>query len=89
MNIFKHAAKACRSVSRALLVAPRIVLHAKSSVTPAFERVLETVARVLCVESHGVMVCGTSATSVAHFTNPHFSRPGASLNQVVDHPSAP
>lgn len=79
MNIFKHAAKACRSVSRALLVAPRVVLHAKSSVTPAVERVLETVARVLCVESHGVMVCGTSAASVAHFTNPHFSSQAKAL----------
>jgi hypothetical protein len=88
MNIFKHAAKACRSVSRALLVTPRVVPHAKSSVTPAFERVLETVARVLCVESHGVMVCGTSAASVAHFTNPHFSGPGTSLNQMVDPQSA-
>lgn len=88
MNIFKHAAQACRSVSRALLVAPRIVLHAKSSVLPAFERALEIMARVLCVESHGVMVCGTSAASVAHFTNPHFSRPGTSFNHVVDQQSA-
>lgn len=81
MNIFKHAAKACRSVSRALLVAPRVALHAKSSVTPAFERALESVARVLCVESHGVMVCGTSAASVAHFTNPHFSNQSTVLNR--------
>ncbi|SDJ14086.1 hypothetical protein [Pseudomonas abietaniphila] len=81
MNIFKHAARACRSVSRALLVAPRVVLHAKPFVTPAIERVLETVARVLCVESHGVMVCGTSAASVAHFTNPHFSHQSTVLNK--------
>ena len=73
MNIFKHAAKACRSMSRALLVAPRVVSHAKPLFVPALERTLENLARVLCVESHGVMVCGASAASVAHFENPHFS----------------
>ena len=82
MNIFKHATKACRSVSSALLVAPRVVSHAKSSAVPALERTLETIARVLCVESHGVMVCGASAASVAHFTNPHFSDQRSAPNQA-------
>jgi hypothetical protein len=79
MNILKHAAKVCRSVSRAVLVVSRVASHDKSTVVPALERALETVARVLCVESHGVMVCGASAASVAHFTNPHFSRQAKAL----------
>lgn len=73
MNIFNKAAKVYRSLSRALLAAPRAVSHAKCAIAPALERSLETVARVLCVESDGVMVCGSSAALVAHFTNPHFS----------------
>jgi len=50
-----------------------------SSIKPAiavfFDKALETVAHVLCVQSHGVMVCGAHGGSVAHFSNPHFSKP--------------
>jgi hypothetical protein len=65
MNIFEHAAKACRSVSRvsfASLLAPA----AKASVASALNRFLETAAGVLCVHINGVMVCGASGASVAH-----------------------
>ncbi|WP_199885289.1 hypothetical protein [Pseudomonas bohemica] len=73
MNIFKHAAKACRSASRSLLAPSRAVSRIKPVIVHVLDRSLETVARVLCVQSHGVMVCGSSAASVAHFSNPHFS----------------
>ena len=47
----------------------------KPSIAVFLDRALETVARVLCVQSHGVMVCGPYGASVAHFSNPHFSKP--------------
>jgi hypothetical protein len=50
----------------------------KPSIASVLDRTLETIAHVLCVQSHGVMVCGASAASVAHFANPHFSRQPAS-----------
>jgi hypothetical protein len=68
MNILKRAVQSCRSVSLSL-VASRI----KPFLAVALDKSLETAARVLCVQSHGVMVCGSSAASVAHFANPHFS----------------
>ncbi|MGH8417272.1 MAG: hypothetical protein ACRER8_08300 [Pseudomonas sp.] len=79
MNIFKHAAKACRSASRSLLAPSRVVSRIKPVIVIALDRSLETVARVLCVQSHGVMVCGASAASVAHFSSPHFSRQTAPI----------
>jgi hypothetical protein len=36
---------------------------------------------VLCVQSHGVMVCGSAGASVAHFSNPHFSAQQTPLDQ--------
>jgi len=72
MNILKHAVQACRTVSRSL-VASRSVSALKPSLVAALDKSLETAARVLCVQSHGVMVCGSSAASVAHFCSPHFS----------------
>ncbi|MDD1966675.1 hypothetical protein NPS29_15185 [Pseudomonas putida] len=72
MNILKRAVQACRTVSRSL-VASRAVSALKPSLAAALDKTLETAARVLCVQNHGVMVCGSSAASVAHFCNPHFS----------------
>jgi hypothetical protein len=83
MNIFKYAAKVCRSASRSLLAPSRTAVsrtapsHIASRLNPvlsaALDRTLEAIARMLCVQSNGVMVCGASAASVAHFSNPHFS----------------
>jgi hypothetical protein len=70
MNIFQHAAKACRSASRSLLAAHRAFLRMQPV---TLDRTLESIARVLCVQSHGVMICGSAGASVAHFSNPHFS----------------
>lgn len=53
----------------------------KPSIAIILDRALENVAHVLCVESHGVMVCGASAASVAHFSNPHFSKPLSSSGE--------
>jgi hypothetical protein len=73
MNIFNKAFKACRSAYRSLLAPLPAASRIKPVIAIALDRTLETVARVLCVQSHGVMVCGSSAASVAHFANPHFS----------------
>ena len=73
MNIFNRAFKACRSASRSLLASLPAASRIKPVIAIALDRTLETVARVLCVHSHGVMVCVASAASVAHFANPHFS----------------
>ncbi|MFK3795226.1 MULTISPECIES: hypothetical protein [unclassified Pseudomonas] len=73
MNIFNKAAKVCRSASRSLLAPTR----ALSRLTP--DRFLEIAARVLCVESRGVMVCGSAGASVAHFPSPQFSSQHTSL----------
>lgn len=72
MKLLKHAVQACRTVSRSL-VASRVVTRLKPSFAVALDKSLETAARVLCVQSHGVMICGSSAASVAHFASPHFS----------------
>lgn len=53
----------------------RYAARVKPFIVIALDRALETVAHVLCVQSHGVMVCGASGASVAHFSNPHFSKP--------------
>lgn len=55
----------------------------KPSVATVLDRTLETIAHVLCVQSHGVMVCGASAASVAHFSNPHFSKPPFSSHETT------
>ncbi|WP_146749631.1 MULTISPECIES: hypothetical protein [unclassified Pseudomonas] len=70
MNIFHSAAKACRVAFRALLAASS---HALSRLT--LDRCLDLAARTLCVQSGGVMVCGASSASVAHFASPCFSKP--------------
>ncbi|WP_296262449.1 MULTISPECIES: hypothetical protein [unclassified Pseudomonas] len=80
MNIFKHAVKACRSASRSLLTPAHTVSRIKPALVNTLDRFLETVARVLCVQSHGVMVCGASASSVAHFSNPHLCTPHSVCN---------
>jgi len=67
MDIFNKAAKVYRSASRFLVVPFRVL----SRLT--LDQVLEAVAHVLCVESRGVMVCGSASASVAHFPNPNFS----------------
>ncbi|MFJ3487217.1 hypothetical protein ACIPL1_27925 [Pseudomonas sp. NPDC090202] len=65
MNILKHAVQACRSASRSPLFVSRI----RPAFETAIDRSLHTAARVLCVESHGVMTAGPSSASVAHLTN--------------------
>lgn len=79
MNIFKHATQACRSISHAACAILRAASRTTVIIAPLLDRALAAAARVLCVESHGVMVCGASTASVAHFTNPHFSSPQQSL----------
>jgi hypothetical protein len=77
MNIFRSAAKACRPFLLALPALRRAVSHAASrtlvNAAPAFESALEsaleTIARVLCVQSRGVVVCGASGGSVAHLAD--------------------
>ncbi|TDV63436.1 hypothetical protein [Pseudomonas sp. LP_7_YM] len=79
MNIFKHAAQVCRRASGSPLTPSDAASRIQPAIAAALDRTLETIARVLCVQRHGVMICGTSAASVAHFSNPHF----------VDHPASP
>ncbi|NBB12825.1 hypothetical protein [Pseudomonas sp. SLFW] len=77
MNMLKSAVKVCRSASRSLLAHSR----ALSRLTPAitFDKTLEILARVLCVQSSGVMVCGSASASVAHFPSPDFASPKNTL----------
>lgn len=79
MNIFKHAAQACRRAFVSLFAPSHPVSPIQPTIAVMLDRTLETIARVLCVQRHGVMICGTSAASVAHFSNPHF----------VDQPAVP
>lgn len=71
MNIFKYAVKACRFASLVSIAASRALSHTKPALVTFTERGLEIIARVLCVESHGVMVCGPTGASVAHLSTPH------------------
>lgn len=77
MNIFNKAAKVCRSASRSLLAPFRAL--SRLSLNHSLDKTLETVARVLCVQSSGVMVCGPAGVSVAHFPSPKFSTPQNTL----------
>jgi len=64
MNMLKLATQA---VSRSTLALSRTAQRLKPTLIPVLERALESAAHVLCVQSRGVMVCGHSAASVAHF----------------------
>jgi hypothetical protein len=77
MNMFKTAVQVCRSASRFLLATPRAL--SRVGLDSMLDKTLETVARVLCVQSRGVMVCGSASVSVAHFPSPAFSSPGNTL----------
>jgi hypothetical protein len=55
----------------------------KPSIVIFLDRTLENVAHVLCVQSNGVMVCGATAASVAHFSNPHFSKSPSSNHATL------
>ncbi len=70
MNIFKRATKACRSASRSHPDVSRAVTRIKPVIISVLERALETAARTLCVESHGVMTLGHSGASVVRLTDP-------------------
>ncbi len=69
MNIFKSAAKACRPFLLALPALRHAASRTLGNAAPAFESALETIARVLCVQSRGVVVCGASGGSVAHLAD--------------------
>ncbi|WP_296181395.1 hypothetical protein [Pseudomonas sp. UBA1879] len=77
MKMFKTAVKVCRSASRSLLAAPQA--PSRIALDSTLDKTLETIARVLCVQSRGVMVCGSASVSVAHFPSPAFSPPGNTL----------
>lgn len=76
MNIFKYAAQACRFASRSMPASRGAALRYTPLLTKAFDKALLTVASVLCVRSHGVMVCGPSTASVAYLADERlFTRP--------------